>query len=93
MPGRANSVGLPPRPFLFTIDQIATMLSVAESTVRMKYVYYWGRSTGSRPRDKMMARNIAPDGEKPEWRILDRELVRFLRVKGFRMYEQDWSYE
>jgi len=81
-------VELPARPFLYTIDQIATLLSVQEQTVKTVYLYYEGSSTGVMPRDQMRAINIAPAGQKPEWRISERTLKNWLRYKGFRVYER-----
>ena len=80
-------MGLPPRLFLFTLDQIAGMLAISVDTLMRSYVYFEGRSTGARKTNLMIAINIAPDEEKPEWRVNDRELVRWARVKGFRYHE------
>ena len=88
LPSGAPSVGMPARVFLFTIDQIAVMLSVQSNTVAQSYLYYEGRSIGSRSKSLMVARNIAPADEKPEWRVAERELVRWLRFKGFRYYDR-----
>lgn len=90
-PPAPGSVGLPPRPFLYTIDQIAQIISVVPSTVSRSYLFYEGRNTGSRPRDRMLARNIAPDSIKtPEWRVAEGELVRWMKVKNFRYHERGW---
>lgn len=83
-----DKVGLPVRPFLYTPDQIAGLIAVDTKAVKEKYLWYDGRSVGPRPKDKMTARNIAPEGERPQWRVAERELVRWLRVKGFRFYER-----
>jgi hypothetical protein len=73
--------------FLWTLDQVATMLSIKLQTVKVSYIYYEGRSTGPRSGHLMSARNIAKPGDPPEWRIADRELKRWLKRKGFRFYE------
>ena len=83
----AESVGLPVRPFLYTIDQIALLLSVPQGVVESSYLYYEGRSSGIRSKDLISAVNIAKRHEKPEWRVAEREFVRWLRHKGFRVYE------
>ena len=83
-------VGLPVRVFLYTLDQIATILQVEEKDLR-KYVHFQDRSVGARPLDMMQARNIAPAGEKPEWRVADRELERWLSRRGFRIYVRGWA--
>ena len=87
LPHGGDKIGLPARPFLYTIDQIATLLHVDEKAVKTSYLYYEGRSAGSRGRDLMIARNIAPVNATPDWRIAERELVRWLKYKGFRYYE------
>lgn len=84
-----DSVGLPQRPFLYTLDQIANLVAVDLLTVKAS-VHFEGRSVGARPVKKMLARNIAPEGERPDWRVAERELVRWLRTKGFRFYERGW---
>lgn len=92
-PGRRpspNQVGLPVRAFLFTIDQIATMLNVSEDQVKKKYLHYEGRALGARHPSKMLARNISPEGEKPEWRVAERELLRWMRARGFKVYDRGW---
>lgn len=83
-------MGLPVRAFLFTVDQLSTMLSVGEDTVKKDYLFYEGRQPGARPKSKMLARNIAPEGSKPEWRVAERELVRWLKSRGFRVYDRGW---
>lgn len=88
LPVNPASVGIPPRVFLWTLDQIATMLNLQTRDVAARYVYFEGRSIGSRKRELMIARNIAPEDADPEWRVAERELVRWLRTKGFRYYER-----
>jgi hypothetical protein len=86
-----QTVGLPTRAFLFTLDQIAYMLDLELVSLRKSYLHYDGRTVGDRSPDKMMARNIAPPGEKPEWRVAEKELQRWLRRKGFRLYDSNWA--
>lgn len=83
-------VGLPVRPFLYTVDQIGGLLSVPPRTVLESYLFFEGRSTGVCPRTLLRAVNIAPKGERPAWRVAERELIRWMRVKGFRYYEAGW---
>lgn len=85
--------GLPTRAFFFTLDQVATMVEVQESHLKKNYIFFHGRNPGFRPLDKMLARNIAPAGEKPQWRVAEREVVRWLRRKGYKVYEQGWASE
>lgn len=87
LPSQANAVGMPPRVFLYTLDQIGVMLDLNE-TALARHVYFEGRSVGARKRGYMIARNIAPPDAKPEWRIAEREFVRWMKFKGFRYYER-----
>jgi hypothetical protein len=86
-----QAFGLPPRVFLYTPDQLATMLSTSEAYVRGKMMFYDGRSPGRQPKDKFLARNIAPTGQTPEWRVAEQELMRWLRYKRYRLYESAWA--
>jgi hypothetical protein len=88
---KADVVGLPSRPFTFTLDQVATLLSLTVETLsRNGYVHFEGRSRSVRTDRNMIARNIAPDDQTPEWRIAEAELVRWMKVLGFRFHETSW---
>lgn len=87
LPSGAKKIGLPPRTFLYTLDQISVMLDLPVRALKESHLYFEGRSTGSRKNDLMTCRNIAATGEKPEWRIAEREFTRWMRTKGFRFYE------
>lgn len=86
-PKQNEKVGLPYRPFLFTLDQISSLLQLKVETLSQHYIYFEGRSIGVRKLDKMLARNIAPSDQKPEYRVAERELLRWMRRKGFKHYE------
>lgn len=89
---RRESVGLPPRPFLYTLDQVSYLTDIPLLELVSKYVYYDGRSEGSAkqyPRS-FVARNIAPADDGADWRIAEPELVRWLRHMGFKYYEVGW---
>ena len=81
---KLEKVGLPVLVFMFTIDQIASMLNVSEDTVRLVYLYYQGRSSGLKKRHHMMAINIAPEDENAAWRVSLEEYRRWLSRMGFR---------
>lgn len=83
---RKRQMGLPLKVFLYTLDQIATMVEVDIKTLKSNYVYYSDRSIGARQHPLLEARNIAPEGQKPEWRVAENEFVRWLRYKGFKVY-------
>jgi hypothetical protein len=81
-----ESVGLPERPFLYTLDQISAMIEVTVKNLKISYCYFEGRSTGMYHADMMRTHDIAPPKEKPDWRVEERELIRWMRRKGFRAY-------
>lgn len=83
-----TKVGLPPRPFLYTVDQLAVILDLPERTLHTQHLYHEGRDIGIKHRHHMTARNIAAPDEKPDWRVADRELIRWLRHKGFKFYDR-----
>jgi len=87
LPPGGEKIGLPVRVFLYTLDQLSVLLDVQEKTIKTKYVFFEGRSVGSRSKHLLLARNIAPPEETPDWRVAERELIRWLKVKGFRYYE------
>ena len=80
------TVDLPTRPFLYTLDQIATLLGLSMDRLKGVYCYFQGRSTGFKKVDYLEVIDIAPRGEKPDWRVSEGELVRWLRVHGVRPY-------
>lgn len=86
------SVGLPSRPFLYTIDQVAMMLAVSEHYVKLEYAHWVGRSIGTPHPDRIVFRNIAPNGAPVVWRCSERELIRFLRKKGYKYYERGFVH-
>ncbi len=87
----ADALGMPTRGFLYTVDQVAEMVGVPEARFRRNYVHWDRRTLGAPALDKMMARNIAPpDQASPEWRIAENEVARWLKRKGFRLYDRSW---
>ena len=92
MPGQVDSeeerrkVGLPPRIFFYTLDQVAAMLQVDEDELRKRYLYFAGRDVGFQQPGQLYVVNISPDS-KAEWRCSDREFMRFLRHKKIRAYD------
>jgi len=87
IPSNPTKIGLPARPFFYTLDQLAVCLNLDIQTLKRQYLFYEGRSTGTRSIHLIVARNIAPPKEKPEWRVAEREFLRWLRLKKFRIYE------
>lgn len=82
-------VGLPPKPFLYSLDQIADLISLPLDRLERELVWFAGRQTGPHFRGKLLARNIAANAEqKPIWRVAERELLRWMKVKGFRVHDR-----
>lgn len=86
-----KKLGLPPRIFMYTADQIAMMLELTEDYVRQKLLFYDRREPGLTPKTKMRAFNIAPEGETPEWRVTEREFIRYLKHRGVKFYERGFG--
>lgn len=85
MASERERLGLPVRPFLYTLDQIGTILNITETTLKNKgYVHFRGRTTGRPLPDELAAVNIAPKADDaPNWRVEERELIRWMKRKGF----------
>lgn len=88
---RAKSVGLPPRPFLYTLDQISQIVSVDIKKLRASYIYFERRTIGHKETFLMTAHNIAPTSDTPEWRVSERELVRWLKYMGYKYYDRGYA--
>jgi hypothetical protein len=90
MPRATNAeiVGLPVRPFLYTIDQISVMTGISENQLLTSHCFFEQRSIGTPDIHLMKARNLNQGTDRPpDWRILDKEFVRWMKAKGFRYYE------
>lgn len=86
-----DKLGLPPRIFMYTPDQLATMLELTEQYVKRTLLFYDVREPGLAPKSKMRAVNIAPEGETPQWRVTEREFIRYLRSRGVKFYERGFG--
>jgi hypothetical protein len=76
---------------MYTADQIAGMLELTEKYVREQLFFYDVREPGIRPKKRLRAVNIAPEGETPEWRVTEREFLRYLRLSGVKFYERGYG--
>lgn len=86
----AERMGLPPRIFFYTPDQLATMLELDLEYVERTLLFYEKREPGIVPRNRLRAINIAPEGETPVWRVSEVNLIQYLRAKGIRFYERGY---
>lgn len=84
----SRDIGLPVREFMYTLDQIAFLLSADEAYVKRTLIHWEGRSVGVCPKDRMLAVNIAPADTPPEWRVAERHLKRWMRFKGWKIYDR-----
>jgi hypothetical protein len=85
-----EQVGLPPRIFFYTPDQIATLFELDVQYVMQTLLFYEKREPGIVPRNKLRAINIAPEGEAPVWRVAESNLIAYLKAKGIRFYERGY---
>lgn len=86
-----RDIGLPVREFMYTLDQIAFLLQIEESQLKRAYLHYESRSVGTCPKDRMLAVDISPDNAaRPEWRVAERHLKRWMRYKGWKVYERGY---
>lgn len=86
MPDR---MGLPPRVFLYTLDQIATMVSMELPALKAGHIFFDGRQVGKKPATKMRAQDISgPEATTPDWRVTEDEFIKWLKFRGFRIYDR-----
>ena len=86
-----DKVGLPPRAFLYTIDQIAAMIEVDLVAMKRRYIHFEGKTLGGKRPEKMLARTLEPEsGRASDWRVTEREFIRWLQFKGFRLYSRGY---
>lgn len=89
---RRKEVGLPVRPFLYTLSQIATLLSMSEDMLHRRIIYYEGRSVHRKQPDELQFINIAKVGTKPAiWMCSEEEFVRWMKYKGFKVRDSSWA--
>lgn len=86
-----DSVGLPARPFLYSIEQISGLTAVPVKQLQKVFIHYDGKTLGAHKKSQLMARNISPPGFKPVWRVAESELIRWLRAHRFRVYEKAYT--
>ncbi len=82
--GRHQTVTIPSHPFFYTLDQVAILLSY--SLPKLKARCYWvGRTLDRKSLDQLEAVNVAPPKERADWRVDERELLRWLARMGYRV--------
>jgi hypothetical protein len=85
MPDDRTKLNLPARPFLYTLDQIGTILSIEERSLKRNgMLFFVGRQPGRPLPDELRTVNVASGTDAPpEWRVEERELIRWMKRKGF----------
>lgn len=80
-----DKVQLPTRAFLYTLDQIAFILSMSELALKNGYIFYSGVTTGPSRKHLIQARDISvPLSKHRDWRVAETELIRWMKLKGFK---------
>lgn len=80
-------VNLPPREFMYTIEQVAQLLDVSVGFVEKSVCHFYGRSVGS-SRGKAITINVALPDQKPVWRISETEFKIWMRYKKIKFTQQ-----
>lgn len=80
-------IGLPTRPFLYTLDQLEVILGMSPPQLRRE-LWLDRLQTGPQDLDKMKACNVSVEGKRVDWRVAEKELVRWCRRKGFKVVER-----
>jgi len=81
--GRAE-VGLPPLLFLFTLEQICSMIQVEMKPLMRNHLWYTGVTPGFPMRRQMRAVNIG-EHDTPIWRVTHRDFVAWAKRQGFKV--------
>lgn len=76
---------------MYTIDQVASMLSCTDSYIKNRIGYFQGRTVVSRTPDDLLFINIAKPTDTAEWRCTEKELLRYLKRKGFKVVDTPWT--
>lgn len=78
---RSYDIRLPMRPFFYTIDQVATLTGLTLNQVN-RLLFRHGADSGIPPRERLYAINLAPADAPIEWRVEEKELLRWLKHRG-----------
>lgn len=78
-------INLPPRIFMYTLDQVAGMLGMTEVALRT-HIHFNNRNFGKPIARMLLAHDVGMNHKAPEWRISEDELVRYLKLAGFRFH-------
>lgn len=90
VPDDRTKLGLPYRPFLYTLDQLSVMLSIETTTLKKNgMLFFQGRQPGRPLPDELRCVNVTSGiSDKPDWRVEERELIRWMKRKGFRYVDR-----
>lgn len=87
-----NEVLIPTRAFLYTLEQISTMISMPEAEL-VKVAFFVGRTRGVPNKNRLTVRNLASPAADPIWRVSEGELIRWLKLKGYRFKHRAEIYD
>lgn len=82
-------LGLPVRVFYYTVEQVGAIIEMKTEDVMKKVLWFEGREVGHKPASALCAINLARGEQKPEWRIEERELIRWMRWKKIRRFDRN----
>lgn len=90
---KRDRLNLPPRIFLYTLDQVSFLLEIDESFLKKNFLFYEGRSVGICPGHLLRAVDISPpDSKETEWRVTEDSLLRWMRYMGFKYLDRNHLY-
>lgn len=76
-------VGLPPRPFFYTLEQISELTCIPIKRMEA-FLYYDRRTLGIKKASHLMVRNLGSPGGEIIWRVAENEFIRWLKAHGIR---------
>jgi hypothetical protein len=77
-------IGLPPLLFLFTLEQICSMIQVDMTSLMRNHLWYTGVTPGMPMRRQMRAVNVG-EHKEPIWRVSQRDFVSWAKRQGFKV--------
>jgi hypothetical protein len=75
---------------MYTLDQIASLLGLAEDDLVNQWIWFSGGTIGRKSPRQIKAVNIAVDPARDisQWRVAQGELIRWCKLLGFKVYSR-----
>jgi hypothetical protein len=86
-----KEVSLPVRPFLYTHEQVAQILGMTENGLSNHVAFYEGASVHKYTPHDLKFINVGKPDDKKIWRCEERELVRWMKLKGVKVRDASWA--